>query len=66
MKCVTEKNNIKQKEEKSNFILDFSDNTSEEEIFFQNNDEINIELDFEKMNKEEQNDLISKIKNSNL
>lgn len=62
---VSEKD-LSKKEEIINAFLELSDNSPEEDVFFSNDDDMNIEQDFEKMNKEEQNNLISKIKNSNL
>jgi len=61
-----EKINSSKKEEVINAFLELSDISPEEDVFFSNEDDLNIEQDFDKMNKEEQNELISKIKNSNL
>jgi hypothetical protein len=64
----SEKINYTKKEELINSFLDISENSPDEEVFFSNDDDenANIEQDFDKMNKEEQNNLVSKIKNSNL
>lgn len=61
----TERNKISKNEEQINSFIDFSENAAEEEILL-NSDDMNYEQDFEKMSSEEQNDLLSKIKNSNL
>lgn len=66
-KTGLEKINSSKIEENINAFLDLTENSTDEEVFFTNDDDdANIEQDFEKMNKEEQNELISKIKNSNL
>lgn len=60
-----EKANIKEKEETNNQFLDLDEN-SFDDVFFIDDDESNFEQDFEKMSTEEQNNIILKIKNSNL
>ncbi len=68
----TYKNNIKSRDygkkisiKNEDFIFDINDTYSEEEIFF-SDDDLNFDNKFEKMTSEEQNNLIDKIKNSNL
>lgn len=68
----TFKNNIKSRDfgkkistKNEDFIFDINDTYSEEEIFF-SDDDLNFDNKFEKMTSEEQNNLIDKIKNSNL
>lgn len=60
----TERNNINNSEENNNIAIDLTENTSDDDVFFSNDDEPNIEQEFEKLNTEEQNKLLTEIKNS--
>ncbi|MFA5404589.1 MAG: hypothetical protein WC358_06615 [Ignavibacteria bacterium] len=60
------KSRITNNEELINAFLDLSDNFAEEEIFFPDDDDMYYEQDLENFSNEEQNSLISTIKNSNL
>jgi hypothetical protein len=50
----TEENNI--------IAIDITDNTPDDDVFFSNDEESNIEQEFEKLNSDEQNKILSEIK----
>jgi hypothetical protein len=52
--------------EENNVTIDLSDNTTDDDVFFSNDDEPNIEQEFEKLNPDEQNKILNEIKNSKL
>ena len=60
----TDKNKITDAEENNNIAIDISENASDEDVFFSNEEEPNIEQEFEKLNSEEQNKILNEIKNS--
>jgi len=62
----TEKNKIINIEENNNVAIDISENTPDDDVFFSNEEEPNIEQEFDKLNSEEQNKILSEIKNSKL
>jgi hypothetical protein len=60
----TDKNKISDAEENNNIAIDISENTSDDDVFFSNEEEPNIEQEFEKLNSDEQNKILAEIKNS--
>jgi hypothetical protein len=57
-------NNLTNAEENNNPAIDISENTPDDDVFFSNDDEPNIEQEFDKLNSDEQNKILSEIKNS--
>lgn len=66
VKQTNTKINLQEKEDVISSFLNYNDNTQEEDDLFTDEYDIFLETNFDKMSKEEQNNLISKIKNSNL
>jgi hypothetical protein len=60
------KSNFANKDENIDVSLNLSDNIPDEEVFYSTEDEENVEQEFDRLNTEEQNNIISQIKNSNL
>ncbi|MBI5402401.1 MAG: hypothetical protein HY959_03290 [Ignavibacteriae bacterium] len=62
------KKSINNKSENSGIVMniDFTDNTADEDFFFSDDDETNFEVIFENMNKDQQNELLDKLKKSKL
>lgn len=62
------KKSIKSKSENSGIVMniDFPDNVTDEDLFFSDDEETNFELIFENMNKDQQNELLDKLKKSKL
>ena len=59
----TDKNKITDAEENNNIAIDISENASDEDVFFSNEEEPNIEQEFEKLNSEEQNKILNETRN---
>jgi|WetSurMetagenome_2_1015567.scaffolds.fasta_scaffold159780_1 hypothetical protein len=60
------KSNLIKNDENIEVSINFSDNIPDEEVFYSTEDEENVEQEFDRLNAEEQNNIISKINNSNL
>jgi hypothetical protein len=60
------KSNLMKNDENMDVSINFSDNIPDEEVFYSTEDEENVEQEFDRLNTEEQNNIISKIKNGNL
>jgi hypothetical protein len=50
--------------EDNNIAIDITDNNPDDDVFFSGEDEPNIEQEFDKLNSDEQNKILSEIKNS--
>jgi hypothetical protein len=59
------KSNVLNNEE-NNVAIDLSENAPDDDVFFSNDEEPNIEQEFERLNSDEQNKILNEIKNSKL
>jgi len=66
IESVKKENSYYLSNDNRNSIYDLTESIQEDDIFFSTEDEGNIEQEFDKLSVEEQNNIISKIKNSNL